>query len=151
MCIKPYEKQQENGADFSAAPSSFPLSRRSGNNTVNRRVVFCFPLRRNTRNRFKKIKHRKAPSIRLTNKKKAGIIHIEFLNRYRDAVKIWNWNVLRSALVPAEYVLSAILSAAARFFYGKNKKLRNTGKLVKSDLMKQIEEKRPTAKDISPI
>ncbi len=87
-CIKPYEKQQENGADFSAAPSSFPLSRRSGNNTVNRRVVFCFPLRRNSRNRFKKIKPRKAPSIRLTNKKKAGIIHIEFLNRYRDAVKI---------------------------------------------------------------
>ena len=32
-----------------------------------------------------------------------------------------------------------------------NLKLRNTGKLVKSDLMKQIEEKRPTAKDISPI
>lgn len=35
-----------------------------------------------------KIKEKKRLPIRLTNENKACIIHIEFLNRYRDAAKI---------------------------------------------------------------
>ena len=37
---------------------------------------------------LEKIKEKKRLPIRLTNKNKACIIHIEFLNRYRDAAKI---------------------------------------------------------------